>query len=198
MKRRALEKYGAFLIYGIALVLCAFSFAGCISGRSWQTFKAHGQEVGIATAGGALAVATGGVAGVACAVAGMAAGAFVGEMDKPEPKEVHTTTVLDKEGHILSQKTTQSAPVAATQGVLSMFADFSWTAVKWILLFMGLNILFKYAFGERYRVLVHEFLVNLMLALKNIATLNATAAVGNIAAASKAAHQASGMGHSRP
>ena len=196
--RRKLHTYGTLLIYCIALGLCAVALSGCISGRSWQTFKAHGQEVGIAAAGGALGVFTGGAVGVAIVVAGMATGAFVGEMDKPPSKDTHTTTVIDKDGHIIDQKTTQDSKASASAGVIAMFSDFTATSLKWIVFFAILVIAFKAAFGDRYRTLLAGFLMDLMGAVKLLATLQPSAAIAKVGSAVTKLRQASGMAHTSP
>src|SRR6185295_6029036 len=86
--------------YALLLVCC-----GCVSASQWQTFKSHALETGIATAGGAAAIATGGAAVLAIAGGGMAAGARAFELNKPPPAEIHTTTTVDEKGRILDQNT---------------------------------------------------------------------------------------------
>lgn len=88
------------------LLLCLF-LAGC-NNQGCETLKAHAEEVGIATGGGATAVFIGGPIGLAVAIAGMSVAAIVGEANRPPPveKTTNTTTVLDKDGKIIDQKTT--------------------------------------------------------------------------------------------
>ena len=113
-------KYAAFL-----LILC-----GCISSSQWQTFKSHAAETGIATLGGGLAVYTGGVAGLAIAGGGMATGALVGELNRPPPAEVHTTTTVDEKGRIIDQKTTRTeAKTMPDTGIIHSIT--SWFDAFW-------------------------------------------------------------------
>lgn len=70
----------------LALLLCSCSTT------QFQRLKAHGAAVGIGLAGGALAVATGGTAGLALAGTGLAGGVMADQALEPEP-EVHVERV---------------------------------------------------------------------------------------------------------
>jgi|SRR6185295_6667372 len=118
--------------YALLLVCC-----GCVSASQWQTFKSHALETGIATAGGAAAIATGGAAGLAIAGGGMAAGALAGELNKPPPAEIHTTTTVDEKGRILDQKTTRFEAAHMTE---SHWYDFLPTGGWWKFVYLALAI----------------------------------------------------------
>src|SRR6185295_9189391 len=118
--------------YALLLVCC-----GCVSASQWQTFKSHALETGIATAGGAAAIATGGAAGLAIAGGGMAAGALAGELNKPPPAEIHTTTTVDEKGRILDQKTTRFEAAHMTE---SHWYDFLPTGGWWKFVYLAIAI----------------------------------------------------------
>ena len=134
--RSFLRIYGTLLVYGIALLLCIFSMAGCTSTQR-ATFKAHALETGIAAGSGALAVATGGVAAIPIFIGGMGTAALVGEVQKPPPQTEHTTTVVDDNGKILSQKTTIGSTKAAPT---TMEAVLSWLTAK-VLIILALVVI---------------------------------------------------------
>jgi hypothetical protein len=186
------------MVWCLALVLYLASLQAC-SSTQWAKTKAHAVESGASGLGGAAAVVVGGPAGFLVFIVCATVGVIVNEQIQPPDKVLVIT--IDGGGKILKTERfqpteTQGAPKPERRGMLTMFADFSWTAVKWILFFVALNVVFKFAFGERYRTLVREFLLNLMSALKNIATLQVGAATSDLASAAKSAHRASGMGHS--
>lgn len=132
MKRDRTQAYIGVIVYGIAAALCAASCLGCTSTQR-ETFKSHGLETGIAAGGGALAVATGGAAAIPIVLGGMATAAFVGEINKPPQLVEHTTTIVNQDGKILSQKTTTSA-VKPQESAMEFFTTRNIVIIALILL----------------------------------------------------------------
>lgn len=83
----------ALILLSILVVL----FHSC-SASQWRKVKAHAGETALAAGGGALGVFTGGALGLAVAVAGMAGGAYVGELNAPPPDVLVVQTSTDKDG----------------------------------------------------------------------------------------------------
>jgi amino acid transporter len=72
----------------ISIVLAFMLSVGCLSTRQWGVVKSHMYETAVATGFGVLAGVVGGLPGVAIAAGGMIAGAFAGEVSKPDDQVV--------------------------------------------------------------------------------------------------------------